>query len=59
MQFDTTNLKRQIEAQPLAAMGIGAALLTAASKLLNASTAHRNAKTWKREVDRRAAKKNK
>lgn len=52
-EFDTTNLKRQIEENPLMAAGVGAALLTGASKLLNSVTAHKNAKTWKKEVNRR------
>lgn len=57
MKFDTTNLKRQLEEQPLVAAGIGAALLAGAAKLLNANTARANSKTWKREVKRRENKK--
>lgn len=53
IRFDTTKLKTQVEDNPLLAMGIGAALLTGASKLLNAFTARQNAKTWKKEVNRR------
>ena len=52
-EFDTTKLKQQIEDNPLAAAGIGAALLAGASKLMNANTARKNSKTWAREVDRR------
>jgi hypothetical protein len=52
-EFDTTNLKRQVEENPLAAAGIGAALLAGASKLMNANTARKYQKTWKKEVDRR------
>jgi len=52
-EFDTTNLKHQVEEQPLVAAGIGAALLAGAAKVLNAVTASRNAKTWRKEVDRR------
>lgn len=55
--FDTTNLKRQVEENPLIAAGIGAGLLSGAAKLLNASTNRRNSKTWKREVKRREGKK--
>lgn len=51
--FDTTKLKQQVEDNPLAAAGIGAALLAGASKLMNANTARKNSKTWKREVKRR------
>lgn len=53
IEFDTTNLKRQIEENPLMAAGVGAALLTGASKLMNANTARKNSKSWKREVARR------
>lgn len=53
IEFDTTNLKKQIEENPLIAAGIGAALLTGASRLMNANTARKNSKTWKKEVDRR------
>jgi hypothetical protein len=51
--FDTSKLKEQVEDNPLVAAGIGAALLTGAAKLMNANTARKNAKTWKREVKRR------
>lgn len=54
IEFDTTNLKHQIEQNPLMAAGIGAAVLTGSSKLLNSLTARKNAKTWKKEVDRRS-----
>jgi hypothetical protein len=54
--FDTTRLKEQVEDNPLFAAGILAALLTGASKLLNANTGRQNAKTWKREVKRREKK---
>jgi len=53
INFDTTNLKRQCEDQPLVAAGIGAALLAGVAKLLNANTGRKNAKTWSREVKRR------
>lgn len=53
INFDTTNLKHQVEENPLLAAGIGAGLLTGAAKLLNAVSASRNSKTWKREVKRR------
>lgn len=52
-EFDTTNLKNQIQDQPLVAAGIGAALLSGGAKLLNSVTASRNAKTWRKEVNRR------
>lgn len=53
-EFDTTKLKKQIEEEPLVAAGIGASLLYGGSKMLNALTAMRNSKTWKKEVDRRS-----
>lgn len=52
-EFDTTNLKRQVEENPLLAVGVGAAAVTAVTKLLNATTAHKNSKTWAKEVNRR------
>ncbi len=55
-KFDTTNLKKQVEEQPLIAAGIGAALLSGAAKLINARSGARNSKTWKKEVDRRRQK---
>lgn len=55
-EFDTTNLKRQIQENPIVAMGVGAALLNGAAKLMNANTARKNSKTWKQEVNRRDRK---
>jgi hypothetical protein len=43
------NLKNQAEENPLMALGIAAALLTGASKLVNSMA-------WKQEVARRALK---
>lgn len=51
--FDTTKLKSQVEENPLIAAGIVAAILTGVSRLMNANTAARNSKTYKKEVDRR------
>lgn len=56
IEFDTTNLKRQIEEQPLIAAGIAATLLQGGAKLLNAVSASRNSKTWRKEVQRRTKK---
>ena len=47
------NLKVQAEANPVWTLAIGAAVLTAASKLLDANTQRSYAKTHAREVDRR------
>ncbi len=57
INIDTTNLQRQIQENPLMAAGVGAALLSGATKLLNATTARKNAKTWRKEVDRRTKSK--
>lgn len=54
INFDTTQLKAQIEQNPLVAAGIGAALLTGAAKLMNANNGRRNSKTWAKEVKRRS-----
>jgi len=56
INFDATNLKRQVEDQPLVAAGIAAALLSGAAKLLNANTGRKNSNTWRREVKRREKK---
>lgn len=52
----TDNLKNQVEDNPMLAVGVGAAAVTALSRLLKASTEHRNSKTWKKEVNRRTKK---
>lgn len=54
IEFDTTRLKKQVEENPLLAAGVLAGVLTGASKLMNANTARKNSKTWKKEVNRRA-----
>lgn len=56
INFDTTQLKRQIEENPLVAAGVGAALLNGVAKLMQANTQRKNSKTWKREVHRRMRK---
>jgi hypothetical protein len=43
------NLQRQAEENPVIAMGVAAALLTAASKMVNSLA-------WKQEVNRRVKK---
>ena len=43
------NLKKQAEENPIVALGVAAALLAGASKLINSLA-------WKQEVARRAAK---
>lgn len=56
IEFDTTKLKEQVEAQPLVAAGILGAIITGCSQLLNANTKRKNANTWAKEVHRRAKK---
>lgn len=50
------NLKREASANPVVALGVAAGLITAIGKLVDATTDASNAKAWKREVARRAAK---
>lgn len=50
------NLKTQAEDNPIVALGIGAALITAISKLIDASVNSKNARAWAKEVARRTAK---
>jgi len=50
------NLKRDAADNPIVALGVAAGLITAIGKLVNATTDSANARSWKREVARRAAK---
>jgi len=50
------NLKREAEENPIVALGVTAALLTAISKLIDSSVDVKNAKAWQMEVARRAMK---
>jgi hypothetical protein len=54
--FDLQPLKDQVQQQPLVAAGIASVLLSGAAKLMNANTSRKNAKTWRREVNRREKK---
>jgi len=56
INFNTANLKRQVEEQPLIALGVVSAALSGAAKLMNANTARKNSKTWSKEVKRREKK---
>lgn len=47
------NLKRQAQENPVAALAVGAVVVTATAKLLQASTERNNSRTWAKEVDRR------
>ncbi len=46
-------LKQAFEENPLAVIAIGALAVTAAAKLLEATTSARNSKAWQTEVNRR------
>jgi len=48
------NLKRQAEANPLGALAVATTAIMAATKLMQANTERGNAKTWKKEVERRS-----
>jgi hypothetical protein len=50
------NLQHQAEENPVVALGVGATLIAAISKLLDAQTNARNSKTWDKEVRRRDRK---
>lgn len=49
------NLKAQAQENPVLAIGVAAALLTASSKLIDANTQRTYAKAHTREIDRRIA----
>jgi len=50
------NLKREAEENPIVALGVTAALITAVSKLIDSSVDAKNAKAWQMEVARRTMK---
>lgn len=56
MKFDTTNLKAQVEAQPLLAAGVAAALLKGVSELTKVAVMAQNSRTNRKEVNRRIRK---
>jgi hypothetical protein len=47
------NLQRQAEENPVLAMGVAAALITAVSKLNDSRVNSKNSNAWAKEVDRR------
>lgn len=53
MEKFINNLKRQAAENPVVALGIAAALLTAMSKVMDSNTSRVSARTHAREVDRR------
>jgi hypothetical protein len=50
------NLKTQAEQNPVLALAVGAGLITAISKFMNATSDSRNSRAWAKEVSRRAMK---
>jgi hypothetical protein len=46
-------IRQAWEENPVVVAGVGAAVVTAAAKLLDSVTAARNSRSWKKEVDRR------
>lgn len=46
-------IKQAWRDQPLQVIALGGIVATAAAKILSASTEARNAKTWRKEVERR------
>ena len=53
MEQFLNNLKRQAEENPVVALGVAAALLTAVGKLVDSSVNARNSRAWEKEVARR------
>lgn len=47
------NLKTQTEENPVLALGVAAGLITAISKLIDATGNQRNSRAWAKEVARR------
>jgi hypothetical protein len=56
MKKFANNLKIQAENNPLVAILIAATAVTAAAKLIEASTERERSKTWAKEVNRRSMK---
>lgn len=57
INIDTAQIRQKIAENPLVAAGIGAAVLKGCAELMNANTKRANAKTWRKEVNRRDRKK--
>jgi hypothetical protein len=54
MEKFLTRLQNQAEENPMLALAIGAAVLTASSKFINAAGAAYGQRTWSKEVARRS-----
>lgn len=56
METFLQNLKRQAEENPIVALAVGTAVLTAITKFLGASVDAKNSRAWAQEVARRSMK---
>lgn len=56
MEKFLTRLKEQAEENPIMAIAVGVAVLTASSKFLNAAGNAYGRRTWSKEVNRRTKK---
>ena len=56
MEQFLANLKLQAEQNPIVALGVGAAVITAITKLIGMSVESRNSRAWAQEVARRSMK---
>ena len=56
METFLQNLKRQAEENPIAAIAVGAAVLTTITKLLGTRVDVKNSRAWAQEVARRTMK---
>jgi hypothetical protein len=50
------NLRTQAEENPMLALGIGTAVVAAATRFLGAGVDMKNSRAWAKEVNRRSAK---
>lgn len=53
MKFDTTKLKQQVEENPMLALAVGAAVITAAAKFLDAASAAQGRRAYAKQVNHR------
>ena len=56
MDINLDNLKREAEQNPLMALGVAAALITAVAKLMDAQSASKGRRAYAKQVELRAKK---
>ena len=56
MDINLDNLKREAEQNPLMALGVAAALITAVAKLMDAQSAAKGRRAYAKQVELRAKK---